>query len=564
MEPRCGKSAPIVVKTCYYYERKSHPLHVNALLVIAFPNGVHRGWVTEAFPENVPRRIKWQGLVWRSEKTKQVGFKHDFKRLCEYKGLALLAINVEALTGEETRKAIGAFLKARGRVFVVFDESSALASSNSLRASIMANLGRIPAVVMMADLDGTPVDKKGPLDLYSQIGWMGHDILGYPNEVEFRTRFAEIATYGKAPFWRKVKEIEDGLRGIVLPEFLREAAIKRARNEKVPDEDDVLRIRMEQIKLGKEDEEATTFAESTAKKRRIVRGRDWWTDIAKDNDGRPKFRNMEEIWSKLEPISYRATFAECFPDAKQKVYQKRYFQLTAKQRKVYEDLRKYYRAVLDDGAEIKAEHPLTRMLRAQQITSNYYPDQTVTRLCDNCAGMGCEVCGDTGSIETEMPFRVIDDINPRIEALKIELSLGKPAGVWCRFRPDVDNVLALAQSMGISACRYDGAVGANEKADSREGFQSGKYDLIVGNEVSLSRGIPLYRAEVLYGYSNLFSFRTRVQVENRAEHGRKTTATQIVDLVAEETVDDMTIIPALRVGMDISQYVMQDPLREWI
>lgn len=568
MEPRCGKTDPIVAKTCFYYERKSHPLHVTGALVFSFPNGVHRGWVTEAFPEAVPDRIRWKGLIWRSDKCRQVGFRRELKEVCEFRGLALLSINVESIGTEETRKAIGMFLKARGRVHVVFDESSALVNSDALRTRVMSNVGKATQYVkMMSVLDGTPVDRKGPLDYYSQIGWMGHDILGYPNEVEFRRRFAEIRNFGRASFWRKVKEVRERLKkeGNVKEEYLQEVAERIAKGEKVVDEDDYERIKKDHMQAGKREEDAAEIATATAKKRSLKRGRDWWTAVATDEAGMPRYRNMDELWAKLEPISYRATFAECFPDSLRKVYQKRFFQLTDKQRSVYEDLKEKYRAVLDDGTEVKAEHPLTRLLRAQQVTSNYYPDRKALSIHEKCLGLGCEGCNDTGSIETEVPLTVIDKTrNPRLEALEIELRLGRPFGVWCRFRPDVDAVLELCKRMGIKACRYDGESNTDQKADSREGFQAGRYDGIVGNQVSLSRGIPLYRAEVLIGYSNLFSFRTRRQVEERAEHGRKRAATQIVDLVAEETVDDEAIIPALRTGMDVSTFVMRDAEREWI
>jgi len=568
MEPRCGKTDPIVVKTCYYFERKSHPLHVTGLLVIAFPNGVHRGWVTEAFPENVPDRIRWKGLIWRSDKCRQVGFKQSLEEVCKTKGLALLAINVESLGSEETRKAIGMFLKARGRVHVVFDESSALVNSDALRARIMTNIGKATQYVkMMSILDGTPVDKNGPLDYYSQVGWMGHDILGYPNEVEFRKRFAEIKTFGRAPFWRKVKEVLQRLEkeGVVKKEFIKDAAERIAKGEKVPDEADEARIKQEKLAQGMGEKNASLIATAQAKKRKMKRGRDWWTDVAIDNaTGMPLYRNMDEIWTKLEPISYRATFAACFPDAKKKVYQKRFFQLSDKQRKAYDELLKEFKFTLGDDT-IKAEHPLTRLLRCQQITSNYYPEQVSLALHEPCGGLGCSGCDDTGAVESTVPMRKIDpDYNPRLDALALELKLGKPFGVWCRFRQEVDDVLGLCRAMGISVCRYDGAAGPDEKADSREGFQAGKYDGIVGNETSLSRGIPLYRAEMLIAQSNMFSFRTRRQVEDRAEHGRKKTATAIIDIVAEDTVDDLSIIPALRMGHDVSAWVMQDAEREWI
>lgn len=552
MEPRTGKSAPIVAKTCFYFERKSHPLHVAGLLIIAFPNGVHRGWITEAFPENAPDRIRWSGMIWRADKCRQVGFRRELEALNKFSGLSVLSINVESVGSDETRKAIGAFLKARGRVFVVFDESSALVESGSLRARIMANIGKLFGryVTMMANLDGTPVDKAGPLDYYSQVGWMGHDIIGYPNKVEFNRHFAEIVNKGRGPYWSKVRAIRE----------------RRTKELEKLHPEGMTATQRKEIQEASEREAKHGTVEENGTKRRIKPGRDFWTEVAKDaQTGLPKYRNMDEIWAKLDPISYRATFAECFPDSTRKVYQKRYFQLSDKQRAVYDALQKEHAARLEDGTEIKGEHPLTRQLRAQQVTSNYYPEQKRLRLHGPCSGEGCEACADTGVVEFVEPMKVIDaDNNPRLDALALELKLGQPAVVWCRFRQDVDACIGLAERLGCAPCRYDGAAGYDQKADAREGFQSGKYGVIVGNEQSLSRGIPLWRSSLMVAYSNMFSYRTRMQIEDRCEHGSKKIGTSIVDLVAEDTVDDKSIIPALRAGFDVATWVLRDEKRDWI
>ncbi len=539
MQPRCGKSKPIVDKACYYFERPSLPLHVNAVLVIAFPSGVHHGWIADAFPDNVPKRIKWKGLTWHTNKCRQVGFRTKFKDVCLFDGLAVLSINVEAITADITRRAIVAFIKARKKVFVVFDESSALVNGNAERSKVMMAIGKLPEVVMTACLDGTPVDKNGPLDYWSQIGWMSMSILGYSNPTEFKYHFAEIVVRGRGPFWAKVRQIKDAKvkEGFTLKDA-QDIALRLAKTGKLMDD---------------------------GKERPVKRGRDWWTEIDEDDTGRPKFKNMDELWAKLDPISYRATFKQCFPNSKDKIYQKRRFELSEEQRRVYDELAKEHRATIASGEEIKGEHPLTRQLRAQQITSNYYPEQDVLSLHVPCGGMGCEGCGETGIVESTIPMRVIDSKHhPRLDALREELKAGKPTVVWARFRQDVTSCYQLAESMGLAPCRYDGAVGSDAKVDAKEGFQSGKYGVIVGNQFSMSRGLPLFRAQLLVGYSNMFSFRCRQQVEDRAEHGSKVTATEVVDLVANETVDDLSIIPALRQGLDVSTWVMRDEAKVWI
>jgi len=490
MEPRCGKSKPIVDTACYHYERPESPLHVTGLLIVAWPQGVHRGWITDACAENIPDRIPWKGFIWRSAKDNQVGYKTEFNELCEFKGLAVLAINAEALPSEITRKAIGKFLKAR-RTMLVADESSFMMTPGARRTRIMLNAGLKPNVIMKRILDGTPASE-GPFDLYGQIGFLDKGVFGFNTFTEFKNHFAE---------W--------------------EIRVNHAQGMSYP-------------------------------------------AVKEDKDGHKIYRNLDELQAKLAPISYRATFAECF-NTPRKVYQKRYFDLTVEQRRVYNDLRDEYRAELKTGEGITATHVLTRMLRLQQVSSNYFPAQDTVALHEACNGEGCEGCKDLGVIETRRPAKVIDpENNPRLEALKEELRPGNAMIVWARFRQDVTDCMVLADGMGLKPVRYDGEVDDEAKAAAKDDFQAGRAGVIVGNQQSLGRGIPLWRAYGHVFYSNSFSLRQRIQAEDRAEIKHRTVGTSVVDLVAEDTLDDLVIIPALRDKLDVAALIQRDPRRQWI
>lgn len=518
-EPRVGKSDPTVVTACYHHEKKDSPLHVRGVLIVSWPSGAQYGWIRDAFPQSAT--VPWAGLPWETSRSRSRTFKRAFKELCSTDKLAVFSLPGDALISEYCREMIGAFAKARGPLMVVGDEISSIANTDARRARIMHNIGRLPVVKIWRILDGTPVDRKGPLDFYSEFLFMGPEILGYANEVEFREHYAEIPIRARAPFWAEVKRHESTLG--------KEGAIRHVQAGGLEDE---------------------------GKRRKTLRGRDWWPDVKA-----MRFRNMDELWRRLDPVSDRCTYAEAFPDAAAQVFAKRYFELTAEQRRVYDEIEEEHRSEVD-GVEIAAKHHLTRVLRLQQVASNYFPDGKVLKLCPTCEGLGCDDC-DEGVVQSERPLKLIDKTNPRVDALVEELKEGKPTIVWVRFRQDGE--FALEALRDRKPIRFFGKMTANERENNYRAFQEErKSDVIVAQWTRGARARRFDYADKHVAMSNQFSFRTRVQAQQRTEHGSKKYATSFVDLVAVDTVDDNVIIPALRLGMDVSTFINRDARREWI
>ncbi len=520
-EPRCGKSK-IVVDTCRH-NRWGHGLSISAALIVAWPNGAHEGWVLDAFPESYGG--PWAGVTWNSDTSKKKPWRKQFDDLLSYSGFAVMTVGADSLESARCRADIGTFLSRRKRVMAVGDESDFMVNEQALRSRIMHNISHGPAskfVAMRRVLTGTPCDAAGPLDFYSQVGFLDWDILGYRNPTEFAKHYAEVKVRGRESFWSRVKGYED------LP---RDDAIEVAKGWRTDD--------------------------------KLPRGRDWWT-VVDERDGQPQFRNMDEFWQRLGPYIHRATFAECFPDAQRPDFRKLVFDLTDEQRRVYDALAKEFRSELADGTEVKVEHHLTRILRLQQVACNYWPERSGVTLHAACRGMGCDLCDDSGIIEDTVPAAPIDGADPRLDAIMGELREGVPAIYWSRFRHGIDAVMEACRKEGIRACQYDGRIGRAEKLENRQAFQRGEYDVICCNQAAASRGLPLFRAEKHVCGSNVFSYRTRKQLEERAEHGRKVCRTRFIDVIARGTVDDLAILPALRQGMSVATYLLGDKVRSWI
>lgn len=278
-----------------------------------------------------------------------------------------------------------------------------------------------------------------------------------------------------------------------------------------------------------------------------------------------EYQNLDELTRKLAPISFRVLRKDCW-DVPPKVYQTHLFQLSPIQRKVYDDLANEYVAELSDGHTISVAHVLTRMLRLQQICGGYFPPITTGKIHEPCSGEGCEECGDLGVIIGKTELIEIDPgRNPRIQAMKeiYELNPG-PMLIWARFQEDVDRVIALSKSLGRRPARYDGRSTNEEKDIAVIDFAQGRLDDIVGNPRSGGRGVGFARAEVVCNYSNDFSLLTRLQSEDRAEAKGKTIGTGIIDIAAENTLDDNVITPALRLKKKLTDYVLNERSGSWL
>lgn len=476
MEMRTGKTKIVLDTTVYQYELGA----INALLVVAWPSGVHRNWIEDEVPQDVPSRIPYRALAWRSGRTHVKAYKQLLEDLLTYKGLAILGVNAEALTSEVCKTYLRRFLKAR-KLLVAADESTWMKTPGAKRTKTMRSIGRNPNVVFRRILDGTPLET--PLDLYSQFAFLDTGILGQPDFHDFKAHYSE---------WEE-KQTKNGQAYKVLT----------------------------------------------------------------------RYTNLDELQARIKPHSYRVLRRDC-ADLPPKIYRRRFVELSHEQRRVYNDLRAQYKAELHDGREVTAALVLTRYMRLQQVMSNRYPGTTTVAVCTQCDGDGCPSCSDEGVIYSKTPTTIIDiDHHPRLQALQEELTEPRPVIVWARFRDEIEEIINLSHSLHRKPCRYDGACSDDAKLEARRGFASGKYDTFVGNQRAGGRGVKLAAAEAIIYYSNQFSLLDRLQSEDRAEDLGRAISTEIIDFVAEDTLDE-PMVEALRSKKRIADLVLQDAPGAWL
>lgn len=299
-----------------------------------------------------------------------------------------------------------------------------------------------------------------------------------------------------------------------------------------------------------------------------------------------EYRNLDKLQKIIEPISSRLLKEDSTIKLPPKLYTIRTFELSDEQQRIYGELRDEYTAELENGLMLEAPMAIVRLTRLQQICSGHVSvdeqtkdEEEATQL--NLSGIKLTqtyeevhqdlITGAKAIYETPTPIqtkrRTVDIIppgeNPRLQLLMelIEESRGKVI-VWCRFTRDVD---VICEALSDLALRYDGktTAGAREIALKRFRDPDDPARVFVANTATVSMGITLTIAKTMIYYSNGFSLENRLQSEDRFHRIGQDQSVQIIDLIAEGTVDGH-IVKSLREKFDIQAQVTGDRFREWI
>ena len=250
------------------------------------------------------------------------------------------------------------------------------------------------------------------------------------------------------------------------------------------------------------------------------------------------YRNLEELSGFLKNFSSRVMKDECL-DLPAKIYTQRSVLLSGDQARIYDDLKKYALAHIEDDEFMTTPNVMTQLLRMQQVLS-----------------------GHTKSDSGEMMEIRDTRLNELLDCL--EEVEGKVI-IWSRFRYDVKRIeTELVKKYGPrSTVTYFGDTSDEARSMAIENFQNGEAGFFVGNPQTGGYGITLTAANTVIYFANSFDLAIRMQSEDRAHRIGQTQHVTYIDLIAEGTIDEQ-IVKALRDKMDIASVVMGEELKEWL
>lgn len=261
-----------------------------------------------------------------------------------------------------------------------------------------------------------------------------------------------------------------------------------------------------------------------------------------DRRGRPiriveSYQNVDDLRSRLEPFTYRRTKDECL-DLPPKVYERIPVRLTAEQRRHYDELTEELMTEIGDEL-VTAPIPIVKLTRHRQLVGGFLGDH-------------------------------IFNPNPKLNTLMEYLGdFDGKAIIWAHYRPEIEAIyqrIAQSNHFGpstvvqyhgdISADKRDAAVDAIQELDSGVRF-------FVGQPRTGGIGLTLTGASTAFYFSNDYDLEVRIQSEDRIHRIGQREKTTIIDIVAEDTIDE-SALNALYNKTEIQKLVTGDSLKDWL
>ena len=503
---------------------------IDGVLIFA-PNGVHENWTRPnvgQISQHMPDSVEFDALAWNSIRAKWAEKERDEFFSNGKEKLKIYAFNWEAIQNQRGQNEVLKFIGTGRRLFVILDESDAIKDPTGLRAKFLEKAQKSGQFKFRRIATGTPINN-APFDAFSQFKFLHPSILGTSSYRAFKTEYSKTLppNHGliKGMVTKKIKlsvtEMQDVGRFFdcllsILAKNKRYELIERGMSAQGAYGSQMYDMAIE--RLTDLENMFDPNSNSTAKLQainyingiRTILGRhDKMIKAAlnpnriplivdKEKDPitgatRPAYRNLEKLNRIIAPHSYRVLRSECL-DLPDKIYETSFFYLTEKQAEIYRKAESEYRLEFEG-----IETPFSRLTIAQklaQITSGYYlfPGE-------------------------EEPIRISGE-NPKLKLLAERIQKlveqGKQAIIWARYTTEILDVSRALDELGIPNAKYHGETKRGERLDIIDDFQSGKLKVFIGNQRAGGTGITLTAASSVHYYSNSFSYRDRVQSEDRA------------------------------------------------
>lgn len=458
---------------------------IDRVCVIA-QNGLQHNWVLSEIPLHVPEDYPLVAAYYASNPTRRERealerVTQTLREVGQVTPLRLLAVNFEALLTDACFKAVESFIRG-GSTLVIADESHNIKNMDARRTRRCITLSKFS--VQRRASSGT-LNTGSPMDAFAQFEFMGpgEELLGTSSLVAFRAEYCELLPPDHGLIRHTLQRKERALGRKLAPHEIERMAP---------------------------------------------------AIIDKDEQGRPKYKNLTQLRTRMAPYLFRCLKADCL-DLPPKVFETRYFHLAPAQRRVYDRVYDENRYILEDGTVLTMTR-LVAMGKLRQVTSGFL-------LMRN---------GEVSYLED----------NPRIELLMEDVGDYDRQGIiWSQYREEQRNIVRRLKAAGREVAMVNGDTPTRERQTIREAFQAGDVQWISAHPATMGTGYTLTRAELNIYYSNGFELVPRLQSEDRSHRIGTVNSVLYRDYIAIDTRDD-DVVWALQHRLDTAAILNGDPARK--
>lgn len=253
--------------------------------------------------------------------------------------------------------------------------------------------------------------------------------------------------------------------------------------------------------------------------------------IARDKEGRMKFKNLDKLQALLAPHTFRVLKKDCL-DLPEKIYQILPYELSPKQRRLHDFIKEEKRYERDDG-EIDIFSALTVIGKLQQVTSGFIM-----------------VDGEATTLDE-------DEAKPRIDALMTAIDGADPEGkiiIWCQFQEEIRSLSKLLRKDGREVVEYYGPTSGKDREVAVDSFQNGDAEIFLATRAA-ETGLTLTAASTVIYYSWGYSLEGYLQSQDRAHRIGTKRNVVYINIVARNTIDER-VAKSLQAKEEIAASIM--------
>lgn len=240
------------------------------------------------------------------------------------------------------------------------------------------------------------------------------------------------------------------------------------------------------------------------------------------------YKDLDGLIKKEHSIAFRITKEEAV-DLPEQTFEVRYVGMPAKERKLYEKIRKDSITELESGGKVTAATVLTKLLRLQQLAGGF-------------------LVKDGADKPEKVSTAKLDALKDIIIDYVVEGS--RKLVVFARFIPEVDAILKLAEKIlpkNRKAVALYGGIKKNERGGIVGQFQTDPDTvLFVGQIDTAGTGITLTAADTCVYYSKNFNYATYEQSLSRIHRIGQVNRCTYIDLVVGDSVDEKINIALMK------------------
>lgn len=254
-----------------------------------------------------------------------------------------------------------------------------------------------------------------------------------------------------------------------------------------------------------------------------------------DARGRPIYKNQDRLRQIIAPVFNRVLKKDCL-DLPPKVYQTVYFDMTPRQRKIYDAAEKELRFERSDG-DIMSFNGLSKLTKLRQITSGFIMEDGAV-LDEDVTGVPAQECGPRLAVLGEL----LEDVDDQFI-------------IWCHYRAEIGFVAALLAANGISFVEYHGGIKDAQRDEAIDTFQAGAVRCFLGTPAAGGIGLTLTNATTAIYYSNDYDLEQRLQSEDRCHRKGTVKSVNYIDIVAENSID-VRMAEALQAKEEVAKQIL--------